>query len=123
VPSRSVKYEMPAIVEEWLKSAWRGSGRGADRLTINHQPKGRHTTPGGNLPALGSEKMSDKSNEKKTVFLPYRYRGDVVECAMEPLMYDGDLVKLRVAGSHMIRWARIHDLHAAQDNQGLHNER
>jgi len=122
VPGRSVKYEMPAIVEEWLKSAWRGSRREPDRLTsiINRKDD---TTPGGNIPAFASDKMSDKSNEKKTVFLPDGYRGDVVECEMEPLMYDGDLVKLRVAGSHMIRWARIHDLHATQDNQRLHNER
>jgi hypothetical protein len=58
---------------------------------------------------------------KKTVFLPDGYTGEVVECNMEPLEIDGHLVKLRVAGSHMIRWARLSDLHQAQDTQTLHN--
>jgi len=56
--------------------------REPDRVTsiINRKD---HTTPGGNIPAFASDKMSDKSNEKKTVFLPDGYRGDVVECEME----------------------------------------
>jgi hypothetical protein len=39
-----------------------------------------------------------------TIELPDGYEGNFVECECEPIEKDGEIYKLRVKGSHLIRW-------------------
>jgi len=43
----------------------------------------------------------------KTVTLPDGYNGHTVECLLDPIEQDGDMVKLQVKCSSMIKWVRI----------------
>lgn len=50
----------------------------------------------------------------KTVMLADGYNGDLVECDIEPIAVDGDLLKLHVTGKPwLIRWIHKDDLRKA----------
>lgn len=54
----------------------------------------------------------------KTVVLPDGYHGSTIECNVEPLVVDGDLVKLGVTDKPwLIRWIHKDDLAKAMADQ------
>jgi hypothetical protein len=62
-----------------------------------------------------------EQSDKKTIFLPNGYNGHVVECDVEPLERDGNLLRLRVTGStYLTRWCHVEDLASAiQEQHGM----
>jgi hypothetical protein len=46
----------------------------------------------------------------KTILLPDGYNGNEIECDITPIEIDGNLVKLQVNNSYLIKWCRVSEL-------------
>lgn len=53
------------------------------------------------------------TDQPQTILLPDGYNGHTVECDAEPIERHGDVYKLRVTGSYLIRWITRQDWEAA----------